>query len=262
MDAALAAAKTGLEAQQVRLQVINNNLANVSTDGFKSSRAVFEDLLYQIDRQPGASSSENTVVPTGLQLGTGSRIVATQTTNKNGPLQQTGKAYDLAIKGEGFFQIAKPDGSYAYTRNGSFTLNADRQLVTTSNGDFLQPSITIPADAIQVTIGDDGVVTSQAAGESTPTTVGTITLANFPNSAGLQAVGGNLFVETASSGSAQLNSPGTNGLGNINQGMLEGSNVNVVEELVNLIEAQRAYEMNSKAIETDASMLQFITQIA
>lgn len=257
MNPALWVAKTGLDAQQTRMTVITNNLANVNTTGFKRGRAVFEDLLYQNVRQVGGSSSQDTVLPSGLSLGTGVRTVATEKLHTQGNTVQTGNALDLAIEGRGFFQILQPDGTTAYTRDGSFRLDAQGQLVNAS-GYTLQPGITIPSNAQSITVGSDGVVSVTTAGSATPTQVGAIQLADFVNPAGLQAIGRNLYVETAASGSAQTGTPGLNGLGSLVQGSLESSNVNVVEELVNMIETQRAYEMNSKAIQTTDQMLAYL----
>ncbi|MET0985592.1 MAG: flagellar basal-body rod protein FlgG [Steroidobacteraceae bacterium] len=259
MNPALWAAKTGLDAQQTRMTVTSNNLANVNTTGFKKGRAVFEDLLYQNIRQVGASTSQDTQAPSGLSLGTGVRVVATEKTYTQGNLSQTGNSLDLAIQGRGFFQILMPDGTLGYTRDGSFQVNAQGELVT-SSGYALQPGITIPDGAQSVSIGSDGVVSVLVSGQSSPTQVGSIQLVDFMNPAGLQARGENLLVESAASGTAQTGTPGLNGLGSLAQGSLESSNVNVVEELVNMIETQRAYEMNSKAISTSDEMMQFITQ--
>ena len=253
-------AKTGLEAQQTNVDVISNNLANVSTNGFKRQRPVFEDLLYQTLRQPGAQSTPQTQVPSGLQLGTGVRPVATARIFTTGNLQNTGNPLDLAVNGNGFFQVTLPDGSVSYTRDGAFQLDNQGQLVT-SSGYPLQPTITIPPNALSITIGSDGTVSVLAAGASAPTQVGQIQLANFINPAGLQARGENLFLETAASGTAQTNVPGTNGLGALNQGFVETSNVNVTEELVNLITAQRAFEINSRSIQSSDQMLQKLTQL-
>lgn len=253
-------AKTGLDAQQTNIDVISNNLANVSTNGFKRSRAVFEDLLYQTLRQPGAQSSQQTQYPSGLQIGTGVRPVATERIHTQGNLQQTGNSLDLAINGQGFFQVLLPDGTTAYTRDGSFQLDSNGQLVT-SSGYQVQPGITIPPDALSVTIGRDGTVSVVQPGSATPNQIGTIQLANFVNPTGLQSVGENLYLETASSGAPAANVPGTNGLGVLNQGFVETSNVNVAEELVNMIQAQRAYEINSKAITTSDQMLQRLVQM-
>lgn len=258
MNKALWVAKTGLEAQQTRMSVISNNLANVNTNGFKRDRAMFEDMLYQNVRQVGALSSQNSRLPTGLQLGTGVRTVATEKIHTLGNIVQTSNSLDVAIQGRGFFQILQPDGNIAYSRDGSFKLDETGQLVN-SSGLVLQPAITIPGDATSVTIGSDGVVSALTPGSATPTQLGSIQLADFINPTGLQAVGQNLFLETASSGSPTTGTPGLNGIGSVVQGALETSNVNVVEELVNMIETQRAYEMNSKAIQTTDSMLQYVT---
>jgi flagellar basal-body rod protein FlgG len=256
MDQALWIAKTGLEAQQTRMAVTSNNLANVNTTGFKRSRAVFEDLLYQNNGQAGAQSSEDTQLNSGLMVGTGVRVVATEKIFNQGNLVQTGNSLDMAIEGRGFFQILTPDGALAYTRDGTFQVNADGDMVT-SKGYTLQPGITIPDDALSVTIGNDGIVSVLQAGNSSPTELGTIQLANFVNPAGLQPIGQNLFLESGSSGSPQTGTPGLDGVGTLMQGSLETSNVNTVEELVNMIETQRAYEMNSKAIATAEQMLEF-----
>jgi flagellar basal-body rod protein FlgG len=253
-------AKTGLDAQQTQLDVISNNLANVGTAGFKRARAVFEDLLYQTVRQPGAQSSQQTQLPTGLTLGTGVRPVATEKIFTQGNLQQTGNNLDVAINGSGFFQVQLPDGTTGYTRDGSFHLDAQGQLVT-SSGYALQPAITIPSNALTITIARDGTVTVTQPGQANPTQVGALQLANFINASGLQAQGENLYVETASSGTPTTNTPGTNGLGTLSQGYVETSNVNVVEELVNMIQTQRAYEINSKAVQTSDQMLQRLSQL-
>jgi flagellar basal-body rod protein FlgG len=253
-------AKTGLDAQQTQLDVITNNLANVSTNGFKRARAIFEDLLYQTLRQPGAQSSQQTQIPDGLQLGLGARPISTERIHTQGPLTQTGNSLDVAIQGDGFFQVLMPDGTTAYTRAGSFQKDSTGQLVTPS-GFPVQPAISIPPNAITVTIGRDGTVSAQLSGQTTPTQIGTIQLATFVNSGGLQSAGENLFMETASSGTPTPNTPGSNGAGLLNQGYLEGSNVNVVEELVNMIQTQRAYEMNSRAISTSDQMLQRLAQL-
>ena len=256
MDQALWIAKTGLEAQQTRMAVTSNNLANVNTTGFKRSRAVFEDLLYQNHGQAGAQSSEDTQLNSGLMVGTGVRVVATEKIFNQGNVMQTGNTLDMAIEGRGFFQILTPDGSLAYTRDGTFQVNADGEMVT-AKGYALQPGITIPEDAMSVTIGTDGIVSVLQPGNASPVEVGSIQLANFVNPAGLQPVGQNLFMESGSSGSPQTGTPGLDGIGRIAQGSLETSNVNTVEELVNMIETQRAYEMNSKAIATAEQMLEF-----
>ncbi len=259
MNAALWAAKTGLDAQQTEMAVISNNLANVNTTGFKQDRAVFEDLLYQNQTQAGADTSQTTQSPSGMSIGTGTQVVATEKDYSQGSLTHTGNALDLAIQGQGFFQIQMPDGTTAYSRDGTFQSNAQGQLVT-SSGYLVQPGITIPQGAQSVTIGNDGTVSVTLAGQSAPTQIGQIQLANFINPAGLQPIGQNLLVQSAASGSPQTGSPGTNGLGSLSQGQLESSNVNVVEELVNMIQTQRAYEMNSKAINTVDQMLQYATQ--
>ena len=253
-------AKTGLDAQQTNMDVISNNLANVSTNGFKRSRAVFEDLLYQTLRQPGAQSSQQTQIPSGLQLGVGVRPIATEKIHLQGNLQQTGNPLDLAINGKGFLQILMPDGSTAYTRDGSLQLDSQGQVVT-SSGYPLQPAITIPADATSITIGRDGTVSVLQGSSTTPTQVGSVQLASFINPAGLQSQGENLYAETAASGAPAANTPGTNGLGVLNQNMVETSNVNVVEEMVNMIQTQRAYEINSKAITVSDQMLQKLSQL-
>lgn len=253
-------AKTGLEAQQTQLDVITNNLANVSTNGFKRGRAVFEDLLYQTLRQPGAQSSQQSTIPSGLQLGTGARPIATERIHTQGNLQQTGNQLDVAIRGEGFFQVLLPDGSSAYTRDGAFQKDAQGVLVT-SSGYPVQPSITIPANALTVTIGSDGVVSALLAGQTAPTQLGTLQLTTFVNPGGLQSQGENLYAETASSGTPTPNTPGSNGAGLLSQGYVETSNVNVVEELVSMIQTQRAYEINSKAVQTSDQMLARLAQL-
>ncbi len=258
MDPALWIAKTGVDAQQTRMAVISNNLANVNTTAFKRDRAVFEDLLYRNVRQVGAQSSQDTQIPTGLAVGTGVRAVATEKIYTQGNLVQTNNNLDLAVQGRGFFQVLMPDGNTGYTRAGSFQLDSTGQMVTAS-GYPLQPSITIPNNTLSVTISSDGIVSALAAGNNAPTQVGTIQMADFINPGGLQAEGENIFQETVSSGSPQTSNPGLNGLGTLQQGFLETSNVSVVEELVNMIETQRAFEMNSKAISTMDDMLRFVS---
>ena len=253
-------AKTGLDAQQLNIDVVANNLANVSTTGFKRSRAVFEDLLYQTLRQPGAKSSQQSEIPSGLQLGTGVRPIATERIFTQGNLTQTGNPLDLAINGNGFFQITLPDGTTAYTRDGSFQINSQGQLVTAS-GYTVAPAITIPANTLSITVSPDGIISVQQAGNPAPVQVGQLQLASFINPAGLQSMGENLYLETAASGAPSTNTPGTNGLGVLNQGYLETSNVNVAEELVKMIEAQRAFELNSRAITASDQMLQRLTQL-
>lgn len=252
-------AKTGMESQQLNIDVISNNLANVSTNGFKRSRPVFEDLIYQTLRQPGAQASQQTQVPSGLQVGVGARPVATERIFIQGNLQQTNNSLDLAVQGNGFFQVQLPDGTLAYTRDGSFQVNSDGTVVT-ANGDVLQPQITIPSDATNVAIAKDGTVTITQAGNTT-STQGPIQLTNFINPAGLESVGDNLYLETVASGTPNTSNPGANGLGTLQQGFVETSNVNVVEELVNMIQAQRAYEINSKAIQASDQMLQRLVQL-
>ncbi len=258
MNPALWVAKTGLDAQQTRMQVVSNNLANVNTTGFKKDRAVFEDLVYQTVRQAGGQNTQDTQLPTGLNLGTGVRVVATEKTHAQGNLVQTDNALDLAIEGRGFFQVLQADGTVAYTRDGSFSINADGEVVT-SSGQLLQPNINVPHDAQEITIGRDGTVGATVPGQAQPVQVGNIQLAEFINPAGLEPLGGNLYRETAASGDPQLGVPGLNGIGKLIQGSLESSNVNIAEELVNMIETQRAFETNTKAISSTDQMLQFIT---
>ena len=257
MDASMWIAKTGLDAQQTRMSVISNNLANVNTTGFKRDRASFEDMLYQKLRQPGAQNTTTEQAPTGLMLGTGVRIVATEKTHVQGSMVTTNNALDMAIQGEGFFQVAQTDGTLTYTRDGSFKLSATGQLVT-SNGSLLQPPITIPANVASISIGQDGTVSVETAGGGGTQTIGQIQIARFVNPAGLQAIGQNLLKETPASGTATVGAPGQTGAGRLMQGALESSNVNVVEEMVNMIETQRAYEVNSKAISAVDGMLRFL----
>ena len=253
-------ARTGLDAQQTNLDVIANNLANVSTNGFKRGQAVFEDLLYQTIRQSGAQSSQQTQIPSGLQLGTGVRPATTARIFTQGNLEQTGNVLDLAINGNGFFQIILPDGTIAYTRDGSFQKDNQGQIVNAS-GYPLQPAITIPADAISLSISNDGVVSVVQPGNAAATTVGTIQVATFINNGGLQSIGDNLYLETASSGSPTPNTPGLNGAGVLNQYYVETSNVNVAEAMVSMIQTQRAYELNSKVVSTSDAMLARLTQL-
>lgn len=253
-------AKTGLEAQQTQLDAITHNLANVGTNGYKRSRAVFEDLLYQNIRQVGAANTAETQLPTGLQLGSGVRAVATSRNFTQGALTQTGNQLDVGINGQGFFQVSMPDGTTAYTRDGAFQVDAQGQLVT-SAGYLLSPAITIPPNVQSVTIGRDGTVSATMPNATAPTQLGQLQLSSFINPAGLEPRGGNLFTETAASGNPQAGNPGTNGLGALNQGTVEGSNVNVVEELVAMIQTQRAYEINSKAIQTSDQMLAKLAQL-
>ena len=253
-------ARTGLDAQQTSMDVIANNLANVSTNGFKRARPIFEDLLYQTLRQPGAQSSQSTKIPSGLQLGTGVRPVSTARIHTQGAIQRTGNSLDVAIDGPGFLQIALPDGTTAYTRDGSFHKDDQGQVVT-SSGYPLEPSITIPDNTIAITISRDGIVSVTQAGNTAPTQVGTIQLATFVNVGGLLSVGENLFLETASSGAPTPNTPGLNGAGILNHQYVETSNVNVAEELVSMIQTQRAYELNSKVVGTSDQMLARLTQL-
>ena len=252
--------KTGLDAQQMQMDVISNNLANVSTTGFKRSRAVFEDLLYQTLRQPGGASSQQTNLPTGLQLGTGVQPVATERIHTQGNLQKTDDARNVAIRGDGFFQVLMPDGTTAYTRDGSFKTDDQGQL-TTASGFPIDPAITIPQDATSMTISRDGIVSVTTSGNVQAVQIGAIQLATFINPGGLESKGENLYVETTASGAPITNNPGSNGAGDLQQNYLETSNVNVVEELVNMIQTQRAYEINSKAITTSDQMLQRLTQM-
>ena len=256
---ALWVAKTGLAAQDTNLTTISNNLANVSTTGFKRDRAEFQDLLYQIKRQPGAQSTQDSELPSGLQVGTGVRIVGTQKNFAAGSLQTTDQPLDMAINGRGFFQIMQPDGTTAYSRDGTFHLDSNGQIVT-ANGFALEPAIVVPADAQTFTVGQDGTVSVTIAGNPAAQVIGNVQTADFINPAGLQSQGGNLFLETASSGAPQIGTPGLNGFGLTMQSMLETSNVSTVEEMVNMITTQRAYEMNSKVISTADQMLSFVTQ--
>lgn len=253
-------AKTGMEAQQTQLDTISNNLANVGTNGFKRGHVVFEDLIYQNLRQAGAASSDQTQLPTGLQVGLGVRSVATSRNFSQGNLQQTSNNLDIAIKGHGFFQVELPDGSTGYTRDGSLQVDGSGRLVT-NNGYMVQPAITIPSNAQSVTIAPDGTVNVALPGQATPQSVGTLNLASFVNASGLEPRGQNLWAETSASGAPNAGAPGSNGLGSLQQGYVETSNVNVVEELVAMIATQRAYELNSKAIQTSDQMLQKLGQL-
>ncbi|MBC7858380.1 MAG: flagellar basal-body rod protein FlgG [Burkholderiaceae bacterium] len=253
-------AKTGLEAQQTQMDVIANNLANVSTNGFKKSRAVFEDLLYQNVRQPGAQSSQQTQLPSGLQIGTGVRTVATERIHTQGNPQATGNSKDLMVNGSGFLSVLLPDGSTGYTRDGSLQTDANGQLVT-SEGFVIQPAITVPGNALSLTVARDGTVSVTLPNTVAPSQIGSLQLTTFVNPAGLESKGENLYVETSASGNAQTNAPGTNGAGFLMQGYVEASNVNVAEEMVNMIQTQRAYEINSKAITTSDQMLQKLSQL-
>jgi flagellar basal-body rod protein FlgG len=253
-------AKTGMEGQQTKLDAISNNLANVGTNGFKRAGVVFEDLMYQNLRQSGAATSEQSQLPTGLQIGLGVRAAATSRNFSQGTLAQTSGQFDIAIEGPGFFQVQLPDGTTGYTRDGAFQLNANGQMVT-SAGYTVQPGITIPAAARSVTVAKDGTVSVTLQGQPQPQTVGQLQIATFVNPGGLDPMGGNLFAESASSGTANASAPGASGHGSLRQGFVEGSNVNVVEELVSMIATQRAYEMNSKSIQTSDQMLQKLSQL-
>ena len=257
MTSPLWIAKTGLDAQYTRLSVISNNLANVNTVGFKRVRAVFNDLLSQNIRQTGAQNSETTELPSGLALATGVRTVATEKIHSQGNILQTEKSLDVAITGRGFFQILRSDGTLGYTRDGAFQLNSQGQIVT-ANGNLLQPAITVPQDTQTISISADGVVSITQTGVAAPTQVGQLQLADFANPTGLQSIGDNLFIESGASGAPQVGTPSVDGYGSLLQGSLETSNVNIVEEMVDMIETQRAYEINSKAISTADEMLQYI----
>lgn len=252
--------KTGMQAQQTQLDVISNNMANVSTNGFKRANAVFEDLMYQNLRQVGAAATEQNNLPTGLQIGLGVRTVATSRSFTQGSLQQSGNQLDLAVNGSGFLQVTMPDGTTGYTRDGSLQTDSQGRLVT-SSGFPIAGDITIPAEAQSITVGADGVVSVKMPGNATPQQVGSIELAGFINPAGLEPMGQNMYAESAASGNPVTGAPGANGLGNLMQGYVETSNVNVVQELVTMIQTQRAYEMNSKAIQTSDQMLQRLGQL-
>lgn len=260
MEASLQIAKTGLEAQQKQLSVISNNLANVNTTGFKRGRAQFEDLMYQTVVQPGAQVTEENKAPTGLMYGTGTKIASTEKIFTQGSQTQTDNPLDVAINGRGFIRIQRPGGGdIAYTRDGKLQVNDQGQVVT-ADGYLVDPALTIPQGATQVSISSDGTVTAITTSATQPQTIGQIQLADFINPAGLQAIGENLYKETTASGAPQQGNPGENGLGTLSQGALESSNVNIVEELINMIESQRAFEVNSKAISTVDQMLQFLNQ--
>jgi len=259
MNPAMWISKTGVQAQDAKLQAIANNLANANTVGFKRDRVVFEDMSYQIERQPGAQNDSTTVSPTGVQLGTGTRLVGTQKLFTDGALQTTGQSLDVAIIGQGFLQVERADGQKAYTRAGQLEVNAEGQLVN-SQGLLLTPAITIPANATAVNIGEDGLVTATVSGTPTPAQLGQISLANFVNPSGLQALGDNLYQETTASGTPTEGTPGQDAFGKLKQGALEGSNVQVVEEMVDMIAAQRTYEMNTKVLSATDNMLQTLTQ--
>ncbi|RXR29865.1 flagellar basal-body rod protein FlgG [Sphingobium fluviale] len=258
-NAALHVARTGLDAQNTKMQVIANNLANVNTTGFKKDRANFEALAYQQLIAAGSASDSQNKFATGLSLGTGVSLAGTSRIDTQGTLQNTGGALDLAIEGGGYFQVQRPDGAIGYTRDGSFNRTAEGTLVS-SDGLPLIPQIQVPDGVISISIGNDGTVSAVLAGQSAPTELGQIELASFANSAGLQSVGGNVLLETAASGAPQVGAAGLDGRGTIKQGSLEGSNVNIVEELVDMIETQRAYEVNSKMIKSTDEMLQYVNQ--
>ncbi|MEW9797601.1 flagellar basal-body rod protein FlgG [Alteromonas sp. CYL-A6] len=260
MHPALWISKTGLDAAQTDVSVVSNNLANASTVGFKKDRAIFEDLLYQNINQPGGRSSADTELPSGLMLGSGSKVVATQKAHTQGNLLTTDNALDVSIQGRGYFEILMPDGTVSYTRNGQFTLNDQGQIVTPGAGFPLQPQIAVPEDAQQITISQDGEVSATVRGQAEPQVLGQINITDFVNPTGLQPIGQNLYIETGSSGQPIQGIPGLQGLGTISQGTLETSNVNVTEELVNLIESQRLYEMNSKVISSVDQMLGQVIQ--
>jgi flagellar basal-body rod protein FlgG len=260
MNAALWISKTGLDAQTKDIAVISNNLANASTIGFKKSRAVFEDLLYQNINQPGGRTAQDTEAPSGLMLGAGTKVVATQKIHTQGDMITSDNALDLMIQGEGFFEILMPDGSSAYSRNGQFTMDDEGNMVTPGAGYMIQPQVTIPEDALSIIVSQDGEVSVTLQVQPDPAVVGHINLTNFVNPTGLQSIGQNLYTETAVSGAPQEGVPGLEGYGLLVQGALETSNVNTTEELVNLIESQRVYEMNSKVISAVDEMLSYINQ--
>lgn len=260
MHPALWISKTGLDAQTKEIAVISNNLANASTVGFKKSRAVFEDLLYQNINQPGGRSAQDTELPSGLMLGAGTKVVATQKIHSQGDMITTDNSLDIMIQGEGFFEILMPDGTSSYTRNGQFTLDEEGNMVTPGSGFQLQPQIAIPQDALQVIISQDGEVSVSQQGQAENAVVGQINTVNFINPTGLEPIGQNMFVETAVSGAPVQGTPGLEGFGILMQGALETSNVNTTEELVNLIESQRVYEMNSKVISAVDQMLSYVNQ--
>lgn len=260
MIRSLWSAATGMQAQTLNIDVISNNLANVGTSGFKKSRAEFQDLLYQTLRSPGESSSADTQAPTGIQIGHGTRPSATQKIFSQGDFQNTENELDMAIEGDGFFQIIQPNGETAYSRGGSFKIDSDGRVVT-SDGFALEPELTIPTDTVALSIGTDGTVSVLLSGENEATEIGNIELAQFTNPAGLNSIGRSLFSPTASSGDATTGTPGEDGYGTIAQGYLEMSNVSVVDEMVNMIVAQRAYETNSKTIQASDEMLQTATNL-
>jgi len=253
-------ATSGMSAQNLNMDVIANNLANVSTSGFKKSRADFQDLLYQIMKVPGSPTSADTKSPTGIQVGLGVKTAATSKVFTEGDIVQTQNTLDVAIEGAGFFQVSMPDGNTAYTRAGNLKLDGSGR-ITTSDGYPIQPEIVIPEDAREVTIGETGVVSAIVGSDTTSTELGNIDLANFINNAGLVAIGRNLFRETEASGAALIGTPGSNGIGTLLQGYVENSNVNLVEEMTHMITAQRAFEINSKVISTSGEMMQTVTNM-
>jgi flagellar basal-body rod protein FlgG len=253
-------AATGMTAQQLNMDVISNNLANVNTAGFKKSRADFQDLLYQVSRAAGTESVNGDEVPTGIQVGLGARSAAVQKIFTTGDLQQTGNDLDLAIEGNGFFRVLMPDGEEAYTRGGAFKKDGTGRMVT-SDGYPLEPQIVIPENATRLSITEDGAVNAYLDGEAEPNQIGTIELTTFSNPAGLEAIGRNLLLETPASGAPVDGIPGQEGFGALAQGFLEGSNVNIMEEMVGMITTQRAYEINSKAIQTSDQMLQMVNNL-
>lgn len=259
MMPSLYVSKTGMDAQQTRLQVISNNLANANTTGFKKSRAAFEDLIYQNIRQTGAQATQDNELPSGLHLGTGVRVVSTEKIHTQGNIVLTDNSLDIAIEGRGFFQILQPDGNVAYTRDGSFQLNSNGDVVT-SGGKPIQPALNVPQNTQSISIGTDGTVSVRVAGQAAPQQIGNIQLADFVNPSGLEPVGQNLFLESGASGAAQITTPEQNGVGSLMQGSIETSNVNTVEELIGLIETQRSFEINSRAVSTSDEMLQYVTQ--
>ncbi len=259
MSSALWVSKTGLAAQDVKMTAIANNLANVNTTGFKRDRVAFSDLFYDIQRQPGAQADQQNEVPSGIQLGNGVRVLGTQKVFTTGNFANTGQELDLAIVGKGFFQVEQPTGEIAYTRNGQFSLNSNAEIV---NGDGLPlvPNLQLPENSLSLTVGSDGVVSVTLAGDANPVEIGQISLVNFANPAGLEAKGGNLYLATGSSGEPLEGVAGEDSLGALKQGTLEGSNVSVVEEMVDMISTQRAYEMNAKVVSASDQMLKFISQ--
>ncbi|MBS1190263.1 MAG: flagellar basal body rod protein FlgG [Rhodocyclaceae bacterium] len=259
MNPSLWISKTGMQAQDDKLQAIANNLANVNTVGFKRDRVVYEDLFYQIERQPGAQRDDNTISPAGVQRGNGTRLVGTQKIFTTGSLQTTGQSLDVAIVGQGFLRVELPDGRSAYTRAGQLQLNAEGRLVN-AQGLPLQPQITVPPNATSISIGENGLVSVTVSGATNPTEIGQLTLAHFVNPTGLLAVGDNLYMETTASGVPTEGVPGTEALGKLKQGTLEGSNVQVVEEMVDMIAAQRTYEMNTKVLSAADNMMQQLAQ--